>query len=133
MRKSHRTETILVELILVILMFMLVSTVIVETFAAARRMSDKANVRSEAISASENLAEQLYLTPDAASLLEENGFSLTESVWSRKMDNYELVFTETAENRTAGTLLHRSISAVFRQENLFTLPCDLYWAEEGSK
>lgn len=129
MKDSHRANTLLVELLIVILFFMLAATTIVELFATARQKSRTATIRTEAVMLAQNMADELYLSEDPDSVLNAYAFKQEENGWVFDKDSYQINVTKEEDKLTNGTLRKMEISVSADDQVLFTLPCDKYMAE----
>ena len=133
MKKHSSANTLLIELVLVILFFMLCVATIVEMFGLARQKSAFARADSRAMLMVENLAEQLAGAEDAGAELEKSGFVVTENGWALQGEDYRILAAETAEAAGAGTL--RTVRFTAEQLNgnaLFELPVVTYLPGEVS-
>ena len=124
MKQNGRGNTLLVELLIVVLLFMLASTTLMEIFGAAKQNSNKAGAGSAAILQVQNMTEQLYAADDMPSGLLAMGFEQTEDAWRMDLDGYVLTADYTCEKTAAGALHRTEISAWYGKELLFTLPLD---------
>lgn len=129
MRDSHRANTLLVELLIVILFFMLAATTIVELFATARQKSRTATIRTNAIMVVQNMADELYLADDPESVLKAYELVPGETGWVAEKDGYQINVTKEDDVRENGTLRKVEISVIADDKVLLTLPCDKYIAE----
>ena len=132
MKEGSRANALLVELLLVILFFMLGSTILVQLFADARHKSIQAKATGESLAEAQNCAEDLYGAEDPEAWLSEYGFVQEEGKWARSRDGYTLYVTEENEETEAGTLRTFNISAVGDGKDLFTLPSTRYLPKEVS-
>ncbi len=130
MRQGHRANALLVELLLVILFFMLGSTVIVELFAGAKHQSLRARASSAAVLEAENLAEDLYAAEDPESVLRDLGFEKNDDTWTRTAEEYTLTVTRAEEETEAGVLRIFTLTAAGDGETLFSLPSTRYLPKE---
>ena len=69
MRSQSRTNALLIELLIVILFFMLASTILVRVFGEAYRQSETAGVSVEALAGVQNLADRIYASGEPEELL----------------------------------------------------------------
>lgn len=127
MRETNRMNTLLVELLIVILFFMLSATTIIELFGTARLRSVHAMAQNEATLQAENLAERLYDEEDPAAWLEENGFTREGDRWIHEEENYRLEATISQEEQEAGTLKTVTLTATRGEETLLEIPAARYW------
>ena len=116
MKHHSHSNALLVELLIVVLFFMLASTVLLQLFTAARTQSQKAEDLSEATLYAQNIAETLYSGQGEryfASFGER--FSLPGSSLTASVDS-------SSEQTEAGTLTRYTISIFSGDELIFTLP-----------
>ena len=116
MKHHSHSNALLVELLIVVLFFMLASTVLLQLFTAARTQSQKAEDLSAATFHAQNIAETLYSGQGDGSFVSSGerfslpGSSLTASVES------------TAEQMEAGTLTRYTVSIFSGDELVYALP-----------
>lgn len=132
MRDSHRANTLLVELLIVILFFMLAATTIVELYATARQKSRTATTRTNAIMVAQNMADELYLTDDPEAVLKNYELTVGEAGWTGERDGYQISVTSEDVAKTGGTLRKMEISVIADEKVLFALPCDKYITGEAT-
>ena len=136
MRKTGRSNVLLMEILIAVLFFMLSATVLVRVFAAARNMTVRSGVESEAIVEAQNVAEALYAAEDPDAALEAMGFISAHGAWSLDMGDYTLYVTGVAQQTAAGELWAGEVSAYYKlrnpdaarleDEELFALTCTRY-------
>lgn len=126
MKQNGRVNALLVELLIVVLMFMLASTTLMEIFGAAKENSTRAAARSEALLQTQNMAEALYACDDMPSTLDEMGFARQEVGWVMDCGTYTLIAQYTSEKTDAGVLNQTTLTADCGGEALFTLPAVKY-------
>ena len=71
------------ELLVVILFFMLASTIVMQVFLAAHQKGGKAATVTEALNEVQNIADLLYCSDDAETVLSEAGFERTGEEWTK--------------------------------------------------
>lgn len=130
MKQNGRMNTLLVELIIVVLFFMLASTTLVQVFGAAKQYSNRAEACTQAMMQAQNMAEALYATPDVEDKLTEWGFELTEGQWRKDCGSYVMTADYAQKSTEAGTLLQTTLSPQYQGDALFTLPVVRYAAGE---
>ena len=130
MKFTGRANTLLLELLLVLLCFMIASVTLVELFGAARMSSQKAKTINQAMLESQNVAEKLYTSSDSSAELKSLGFTEYESGWRKEHDRYSLIVMETTELKESGMLYIWTIEAVCGDESLLTLPSIRYRPED---
>lgn len=136
MRKTGRSNVLLMEILIAVLFFMLSATVLVRVFAAARNMTVRSGVESEAVVQAQNVAEALYAAEDPDAALEAMGFASSHGAWSLNMGGYTLYVTGSAQQTPAGELWTGEVSAYYKlrdpdaarleDEELFALTCTRY-------
>ncbi len=116
MKHHSHSNALLVELLIVVLFFMLASTVLLQLFTAARTQSQKAEDLSEATLHAQNIAETLYSgqRDDSFPSFGER-FSLPNSSLTASIDG-------SSEQTEAGTLTRYTISIFSGDELIFKLP-----------
>ena len=129
MRDTHRSNTLLLELLIVILFFSLALTTIVQIFTNARLQSRRATARTEAITLVQNLADEVYLSEKPEQVLARYGLTGEDNQWTYEGENYTLTVTEMDEKNEAGTLRRMTFSVASMGDELFSLPCDRYIPE----
>ena len=116
MKHHSHSNALLVELLIVVLFFMLASTVLLQLFTAARTQSQKAEDLSSATLYAQNIAEALYSGQGDGSFVSSGGrFSLPDSSLTASVDS-------SSEQTEAGTLTRYTISIFSGDELIFTLP-----------
>ena len=116
MKHHSHSNALLVELLIVVLFFMLASTVLLQLFTAARTQSQKAEDISAATLHAQNIAETLYSGqeddsfPSSGERFSIPGSSLTASVDS------------SSEQTEAGMLTRYTISIFSGDELIYALP-----------
>lgn len=130
MKQNGRVNALLVELLIVVLMFMLSSTTLMEIFGAAKQFSRRAESRSQALLQVQNMAESLYAAEDIPAALEEMGFAAVDNGWS--MTSGECVITVKCDEEAmaGGRLRQVEWTAMLEGEPLFVLPSARYVMEE---
>lgn len=119
MKHQSHSNALLVELLIVVLFFMLASTVLLQLFTAARTQSLKAENLSEATRVAQNIAEALYaqqgdMPDDSGARFDIPGSSLTASV-------------ECSSEQTEAGILNRYAIHIYSGEDLiYTLPSARY-------
>ena len=129
MKDTHRSNTLLLELLIVILFFMLALTTIVEIFANARTQSRHATARTEAVTIVQNLADEVYLSDDPEKVMTAYGMTGKNGQWTYEADNFTLTAEQTDEQKESGILRRMTFSVVSMGEELFSMPCDRYIPE----
>ncbi len=125
MKSNNHSNSLLVELLIVILFFMLSATLLLRVFSAARTQSDRAREITQALTAAQNVAEQMYAFPEE-DVLAANGFAEDQGVWTLDNGQYTLIVTSLKEDRPNGVMLRHEIRGEKGDETLFTLPVTRY-------
>lgn len=133
MGKNRNQNNLLVEIMIAVLFFALCSTVILETFMAARQFNHKSGVESRALAAVQDVNEQLYAADDAAALLRELGFEQAQDGWLREDDEYRLKLVLNEENAGAGILRTTRIQAMYDDEVFAEFPGARYLPGGGEQ
>ena len=129
MRDSHRSNTLLLELLIVVLFFMVALTTIVEVFSNARIQSRRASARTEAITMVQNLADEVYLSEEPEQVLTAYGLIPENDYWIYEGNGYTLTAEREDEQNEAGILRKMTFSVTSLGEELFSVPCDRYIPE----
>ena len=121
MKRQSHSNALLVELLIVVLFFMLASTILLQLFTAARTQSAKAEALTEATFLAQNLAESCQgngsldhfpASPDGR--ISFPGSSLTASVES------------TSQQTEAGIFTRYTINIYSGDDLIYTLPSAHY-------
>lgn len=131
MKGGNRSNALLVELLIVVLFFMLASTVLMQVFAGASDQGFRAGYTTRALNTAQNVADQLYAAADTEAALADMGFTRADKTWTRDDDDFTLVVTSAEEERAQGTWRSQMVEVRIAGEPLLTLPCSRY--EEGTK
>ena len=121
MKNHSHSNALLVELLIVVLFFMLASTVLLQLFTAARTQSQRAEDLSEATHLAQNLAESYQGEGSLNSFpvssdgrISFPGSSLTASVES------------TSQQSESGTLTYYTVNIFSGDDLIYTLPSAHY-------
>ena len=151
MKSRNRTNTLLIELLIVVFFFMMGSVILVQVFGKAREASVRARVLEDAVSRGQSLADLLYRSDNPETVLEEKGFEklsgedagrllelLQGPDWlDAQTSAYQLTvseeygeqltaWVETDTDEAAPGLRRMLVSAWQGDEALLTLPCSRY-------
>ena len=136
MGSRNRSNVLLVEILIAVLFFMLSATVLVRVFVAARNMTVRAGVETQALAEAQNVAEALYAADDPEAALEGLKFKLYHGAWSRSDGDYTLYVEGETKPVDAGVSWVGSVRAFYHSRNvnqtrqedeeLFSLPCVRY-------
>ena len=75
MVKHNRQNTLLMEILIVVLFFALCSTVILNVFVGAHNQSERAGAQADALIAAQSLADRLYAADERKDALRQSGFA----------------------------------------------------------
>ncbi len=127
MKSGRHGNTLLVELLIVILFFMLACTVLLQVFASARRQSARAEVLAAAVAKAQNAADTLYGASDAENALFQLGFDRTEDGFTLACEGFTLTAQAETQKTRFGLWLQREVRALSPEgEILLALPCSRY-------
>lgn len=129
MKKANHSNALLVELLIVVMFFMLASTVLLQVYSSASEQGLRAGKTTQALNAAQNAAERLYAAEDARAALAEMGFEDHDGRWERQDGDYLLTAVTTREERPEGVWHGQEVQVILGGETLITLPCSRY--EEG--
>ena len=131
MKSGNRSNALLVELLIVVMFFMLSSTVLLQVFSTARSQSALSGKLIQALNAAQDMADRLYAAEDAESALKEMGCSQEEGMWRLPGQDYDLTVSITNEEQPFGELHRYRVQAVSNGETLVDLPAARY--QEAAK
>ena len=126
MKSGNRSNALLVELLIVVMFFMLSSTVLLQVFATARSQSALSGKLTEAVNEAQSMADRLYASEDAESLLTEMGCAQEDGLWRLPGEDFDLTVTLDLERRPCGELLRYRVQAVSEGKTLVDLPAARY-------
>ena len=126
MSKNRSQNALLVEIMIAVLFFALCSTVILETFVAAREYSRRAGIQNEALVDLQDLAERLYAEEETDRLMEAEGFKPAGEVWKLDAGEYIIEVEFAQEDAPAGKLDMAQLRALYGDKLLAELPWARY-------
>ena len=126
MKTGNHSNALLVELLIVVMFFMLAATVLMQVFAKARTVSDRARLIADAAAGAQTQADRLYAAEDPEAALREMGFTADASGWI--YDGGDYLSTVTLENGEDGFTRQVLTVRDRTDEVLLTLPCSR-WRE----
>ena len=129
---KSRANSLLIELLIVIVFFMFTAVILVELFGAAKGKSLEARAISNAALDSQNIAEMLYTATEPETELFAQGFTRAEDGWTLMKDDYSLWVTEKYEETEAGELRTYEVTAIREEQPLISIPSVRYWPKEGT-
>ena len=131
MVKHNRQNTLLMEILIVVLFFALCSTVILNVFVGAHNQSARAGAQADALIAAQSLADRLYAADERKDALRQSGFAEDEDgAWHLHCGAYDLLVTLGEEACPAGTMETAQVTALRQEKTLFSLPSARYVPEE---
>ena len=119
-------NALLVEIMIAVLFFALCSTVILETFVAAREYSHRAGIQNEALVVLQDLAEQLSVEEETDRLMETEGFIPADAGWELDAGEYTIEVEFAQEEAPAGILNTAQLRALYGDRLLAELPWARY-------
>lgn len=132
MKSRSRSNTLLIELLLVIFFFMCSAGILVQIFASAKLKSKAAHTINASMLEAENIAEDLYAADDPDAVLASYGFTGGDGSWELQQDGYLLKVALKNEETESGTIRTYEISGVQGEQALITLPSTRYIPREVS-
>ncbi len=130
MKNRSRSNTLLIELLLVIFFFMCSAGILVQIFATAKLKSKAAHMINASMLDAENIAEDLYGSDDPDTVLASYGFTAQDGSWELQKDGYLLKVAVKNEETESGTIRSYEITGVQGEETLITLPSTRYIPRE---
>ncbi len=131
MKSGNRSNALLVELLIVVMFFMLSSTVLLQVFSTARSQSVLSGRLIEALNTAQSVADRLYAAKDAESVLTEMGCIQEEGLWRLPGDGFDLTVAVSLEQQPFGELRRYRVQAVYDGKTLVDLPAARY--QEAAK
>ena len=121
MKNHSHSNALLVELLIVVLFFMLASTVLLQLFTAARTQSQRAEDLSEATLLAQNLAEtcQRDGSPDTFPASSDGRISFPGSTLTASVES-------TSQQSESGTLTYYTVNIYSGDDLIYTLPTARY-------
>ena len=132
MKSRSRSNTLLIELLLVIFFFMCSAGILVQIFANAKLKSKAAHMINASMLDAENIAEDLYSTDDPDAVLTAYGFNAQDGSWELQKEGYLLKVALKNEETESGTIRSYEITGVQGDQTLITLPSTRYIPREVS-
>ena len=103
MVKHNQLNTLLMEILIVVLFFALCSTVILDVFVGAHNQSARAGAQADALTAAQSLADRLYAADEREDVLRQSGFfERGDGTWHLSCGAYDLLVTLGEETYSAG-------------------------------
>ena len=126
MGTGKRSNALLVELLIVVMFFMLASTVLVRVFASARLESDRSEKLALALNGAQNAADGLTAADDPDAFLASEGFSKEGGAWVLERDGLTYTVTAQDEEAPGGVMRRQRVTAACDGEELISLPCSVF-------
>lgn len=131
MKTANRSNALLVELLIVVIFFMLASTVLLQVFTESRNQGQRAGAINDSLAAAQNAADRLYAAGaeenGAVRVLREMGFEAdAASGWYLDKEDYHLLVYLDTEDRPAGRMHLYTVTAYQAENELFALPVARY-------
>ena len=130
MKSANRSNALLVELLIVVMFFMLASTVLLQMFSTAHGLNRQADVMTRALNEAQNAADRLYAalsSQEKSDVLKSLGFDVDgEGVAFLEKDGFTLRVTSRSEEREAGLMYLDEVQAYRAESLLFSLPVTRY-------
>ena len=121
MKNHSHSNALLVEFLIVVLFFMLASTVLLQLFTAARTQSLRAEELSEATLLAQNLAESCQAggSPDTFPVSSGRRISFPGSTLTASVES-------TSQQSESGTLTYYTVNIFSGDDLIYTLPSAHY-------
>ena len=127
MKTNHRSNALLVELLIVVMFFMLASTVLIQLFGAARNQSARAGLIARVTEEAQNVADRLYVAADPEEVLAALGFSGTDELWTKEDADSRTEVLLGEEEEEQGVLRRQEVRVLAADgEVLISLPSARY-------
>lgn len=140
MNTGKRSNVLLVELLIVIFFFMIGSVILMQVFEKTYTQSRKAEAGTNALALGQSYADRLYQAEEEESTLEELGFTEAETdadtgyafFWTREDGDITYSYGFDRIGADGGVIRKGTLSAAYKGEELFTLPCTKYLGGDRS-
>lgn len=130
---NHKSNTLLVELIIVILFFALSQAIVLQVFAKAQQLNRDTEALNRALMQAQDAAEMLAASDSAESALLSLGFTLSENgLYTVQGKGYSITAQVSAQAQGAGTLTSVELAAYRDGAELFRLPAARYRGGAGT-
>ncbi len=124
MNTHNRSNALLMELLIVILVFMLSSTLLMQIFAKVHELEDRAELTAVTLAEAQGQADRLYASEDPEQTLREMGFMQGETEWIYQGEGY--TSTVTLSEGEQGLIRQELMVRNAAGDILLTLPCSRY-------
>lgn len=132
MQTKSRSGALLTELIIVVLIFTLCASVLIQLFYFSVGLGNKAAARDAALNAAQNAAELITVSASVEEALLKLGFKAENGKYVLNTEEYRLEAEFNEEPREKGTMLDYTVTGLREDETLFTLPGKSYRGEEDA-
>lgn len=130
--KRYQGNTVLMELIIVILFFSLSMVIVMPIFSGAQERTSESRLINHALNMAQNAAEALSAVDDTEKALTDLGFVKQEDEYQLTSDRgYTLTAVFHKLSQPAGALTQMTIVADKGEKTLFTIPVSRYVSKEG--
>lgn len=133
MKKTQHSNALLMEILIAVLIFGLASTVVLNLFGAAYRMSSRTGDAIEALAEAQSLADRLYLSCDPETLLTGDGFICAEDGWTLSRERYDIAVSLETTDANAGTWHDMRVLVKDGSGTIVELPCSRYISGEAAR
>ncbi len=125
--KTGRGNTLLVELLVVILFFALSQTIVLQVFTKAQQINHESEATHRALTQARDVAETLAVSDDAQAALAQMGFTADASgLLVAQGDGYRLTATVSSLTQTTGSITTVTLTAIQHGAEVFTFPATRY-------
>lgn len=124
--RNYRGNTLLVELVIVILFFTLSVSIVLQVFARAQTLNRDADVLNHALMQAENTAETLSVSTRPEDVLQSLGYARRENGFEAVADGYRISATVNRFTQPSGELITVALQGWQGDKLLFTLPAVRY-------
>ena len=125
--RTYKGNTLLIELMVVILFFALSLTIVLQVFSRAQALNSDAQITNDALLCAEDAAETLAVSANAEEALRSLGFAPNGGDYELVSPNgFRLVASLSRFSQPSGELTRVSLSAYRGANELFTLPAVRY-------
>lgn len=125
--KTGRGNTLLVELLVVILFFALSQTIVLQVFTKAQQINHESEATHLALTQARDVAETLAVSDDAQAALAQMGFTADGSgSLVAQGDGYRLTATVSSLTQTTGSITTVTLTAIQNGVEVFSFPATRY-------
>ncbi|MBE5777854.1 MAG: hypothetical protein E7331_00825 [Clostridiales bacterium] len=132
--KNYKGNTLLIELIIVLLFFALSQTVVVSMFAASHEKAEHSSLLSSALMYTEGVAERLSIEENPDTALLEMGYAGGDGNYAyTDPQGFDVSVSLRREEKAAGEMIYATITATGNGSELVSLPVQRYLPKEGEQ